>query len=91
MAVWGLSVAPENNMIDLEERTAIVNIAANIQSHQVDPPKQVQITASIFDATGSVVCTVDGSTMVDEMVTWTHQCKLTSVQLWSPDDPYLYV
>ena len=89
MAIWGLSVAPQNEHIDLQRKTATVNVQANVLNAGAGNA-DAMVGGTLHDADGNVVCTMTPSS-VTAPATWAHTCDLSSVRLWSPDDPYLYV
>lgn len=92
MAVWGLSVAPLNNEIDIRLKTAVVRITTNIQNHGKNNATAT-VSGTLNDASGAVVCQLEasGTTISSEsVVPLTQLCNLSSITLWSPSNPYLY-
>jgi hypothetical protein len=92
MALWGLSVSPLNDMIDVKEQTAVVRVTANVQNHG-KTGTTATISGTLNDAKGAVVCQIHMATGVtvppNAVVPFTQLCNLSVVQLWSTSRPYL--
>jgi len=92
VALWGLSVAPINDLIDIN-KTAIVSVTVQVQNHD-DAEASVSVIGTLNDASGTTVCQIKSGSAFPvqrgSVVSWTQNCSLTGVTLWSTSDPYLY-